>query len=147
MAKMNDTGVYQLKNGNWSFRYTITENGKKKDVRKAKDMYGCPLLTKGAAIKARQTALVQETTGLLPKKKVRKTFNDVFREYQEKSQTSRAYTTIQKQNSLWANHISPQFGDKYVDAVSVAEVMDYLTELYYKKKYSYRYVVCSHFWY
>ena len=140
MAILDETGVYQLKNGKWAYRYTTTSGGHKKDVRKAKDIFGNPFLTKKAAIKARQTAIVQENAGLLPKKKPRKTFNDVFTEYQENSQASRAYTTVQKQNSLWDNHISPQFGKRYVDDVSVAEVMDYLTNLYYKKKYSYRYV-------
>ena len=43
MAKMNDTGVYQLANKNWAFRYTITADGRKKDVRKAKDEFGNPL--------------------------------------------------------------------------------------------------------
>ena len=42
MAKMNDTGVYQLPNKNWAFRYTLTEYGRKKDVRKAKDEFGNP---------------------------------------------------------------------------------------------------------
>ena len=46
MAKQNDVGVYKLKTGNWSFRYTITVNGQKKDVRKAKDENGNPLTTK-----------------------------------------------------------------------------------------------------
>lgn len=42
MAKLNDTGVYQLTNKNWAFRYTITADGRKKDVRKAKDEFGNP---------------------------------------------------------------------------------------------------------
>ena len=40
MTKMNDTGVYQLANRNWAFRYTITIDGKKKDVRRTKDEFG-----------------------------------------------------------------------------------------------------------
>ena len=40
MAKLDDTGVYQLKGDNWAYRYTITENGRKKDVRKARDEFG-----------------------------------------------------------------------------------------------------------
>ena len=30
-------GVYQLENGLWGYRYTVTINGKKKDVKKTKD--------------------------------------------------------------------------------------------------------------
>ena len=60
MAKLDDTGVYQLKGGNWAYRYTITENGRKKDVRKAKDDNGNPFNTKREAIKARQIALGRE---------------------------------------------------------------------------------------
>ena len=57
MGKLDDTGVYQLKGGNWAYRYTITENGRKKDVRKAKDEYGNPFHTKREAVKARQMSL------------------------------------------------------------------------------------------
>ena len=90
MAILDETGVYQLKNGKWAYRYTTTSGGYKKDVRKAKDIFGNPFLTKKAAIKARQTAIVQENAGLLPKKKPRKTFNDVFTEYQKNFQASKA---------------------------------------------------------
>ena len=41
MAKLNDTGVYQLTNKNWAFRYTITADGRKKDVRKANAWQPC----------------------------------------------------------------------------------------------------------
>ena len=34
------TGVYQLENGMWGYRYTVTRNGKKKDVKKTKDDMG-----------------------------------------------------------------------------------------------------------
>ena len=33
-----------------------------------------------------------------------------------------------------------RFGDKYVDDISSADVMDYLSELYYDDGYAYRYV-------
>ena len=77
MAKQNDTGVYQLKNGNWSFRYTITRDGKKKDVRKAKDENGNQLPTKKDAIRARQKAVEREKGMQVPKPIVRKTVNEV----------------------------------------------------------------------
>ena len=36
MAKLNDTGVYQLTNKNWAFRYTITADGRKKRCPQSK---------------------------------------------------------------------------------------------------------------
>ena len=67
-------------------------------------------------------------------------FSDVFREYCEQGRSGKAYRTIQKQDSLWENHLRKKFGKRFIDDISVAEVMDYLTDLYYKQKYSYRYV-------
>ncbi len=140
MTKSNDTGVYQLKSGNWSYCYTITINGKKKDVRKAKDDFGDPFFSKREAIKARLIAIDRETAAQAPKAIVRKTVGEVYAEYRQKGQLSKAYTTIQKQNSLKENHPHAEFGKRYVDTITVSDVMDYLTELYYKQEYSYHYV-------
>ena len=140
MAKLDDTGVYQLKGGNWAYRYTITENGRKKDVRKAKDDCGNPFNTKREAIKARQIALDREQEGSKPKPRERKTIAEVYAEYCEKGREGKAYTTIRKQESLWENHLCARFGKKFVDEIAPADVNDYLAELYYKKKLSYRYV-------
>ena len=140
MTKQNDTGVYKLKGGNWGFRYTITVDGQKKDVRKAKDEYGNPFASKKDAIRARQLAIQQEQDGNRPKPKDRKTVAEVFTEYCEKGRSGKAYRTIRKQDSLWEIHLRKKFGKRFVDDISVAEVEDYLTDLYYKQKYSYRYV-------
>ena len=140
MAKLDDTGVYQLKGGNWAYRYTITENGRKKDVRKAKDDNGNPFNTKREAIKARQIALGREQEGNKPQPRERKTIAEVYAEYCEKGRDGKAYTTVLKQESLWKNHLASRFGKKFVDELTPADVNDYLTELYYKKKLSYRYV-------
>lgn len=78
MGKLDDTGVYQLKGGNWAYRYTITENGRKKDVRKAKDDNGNPFNTKREAIKARLIAIGREQEGNKPKPKDRKTIAEVY---------------------------------------------------------------------
>ena len=140
MAKLDDTGVYQLKGGNWAYRYTITENGRKKDVRKAKDDDGNPFNTKREAIKARLIAIGREQEGNKPKPKDRKTIAEVYAEYCESGRESKAYTTIRKQESLWENHLCARFGKRFVDDITPADVNDYLAELYYKKKLSYRYV-------
>ncbi len=140
MAKQKDAGVYQLKSGNWSFRYTLTKDGKKTDVRKAKDENGNPLLTKKDAINARKRAL--EAAQAAPQKKVivRKTIQEIWDEYCEKGRAGKAYTTKRKQDSLWENHIGERFGTRYADEITVGEVNDYLAELYFTEGLAFRYV-------
>lgn len=140
MAKQKDAGVYQLKNGNWSFRYTITRDGTRKDVRKAKDEEGKPLLTKKSAIAARNRAIEQEKTEEPKTLTTRKTVREVWFEYCEKGRAGKAYTTKRKQDSLWENHIENKFGNRYVDDISVGEVNDYLADLYFTEGFSFRYV-------
>ena len=139
MAKQNDSSVYQLENGNWGYRFTIMRNGQRKDVRRKQDDNGNPFKTRKEATKARQLALQQEQEVSRPKPKERKTVAEVFTEYCEKGRSGKAYQTIRKQDSLWEIHLRKKFGKRFVDDISVAEVEDYLTDLYYKKKYSYRY--------
>ena len=64
---------------------------------------------------------------------------EVYEEYGEKGRKDRAYQTIRKQDSIWDNHIFAKFGNRYVDEITVAEVMDYLAELYYIHNFSYQY--------
>lgn len=137
----NFPGVYQLENGLWGYRYTVTINGKKKDVKKTKDELGKPFKTDKAAYRARETALVKEKEIRIHKPKMaRMTFQEVYQEYCEKGRSGKAYTTIRKQDSLWTNHIAVRFGKRFIDEVTVAEVNDYLEELYYTEGRAYRYV-------
>ena len=46
MAKSNNTGVYQLENGFWGFRFVMMVDGKKISSRKTKDAQGNKLKTK-----------------------------------------------------------------------------------------------------
>lgn len=139
MAKQNDVGVFQLDNGKWAFRYTFTKNGKRSSRRSCKDEFGNPLNTKRAAIKARKSAVEAETLNQPLKPIIHKTVAEVFKEYREKGCSGKAYQTIKKQDSLWKNHIRDKFGKKYVDSITVAEVNDYLTQLYYVNGYAYKY--------
>lgn len=139
MAKTNDAGVYQLDNGNWAFRYTLTRDGKKKDVRRAKDLYGNPFKTKREAINARQIAIQTDLEGRKPTPIIRRTVKEVFQEFCENGRKDRAYQTKLKQDSLWKNHICGKFGKRYVDEISSAEIIDYLSALYYDSGYSYQY--------
>lgn len=139
MAKQNDVGVFQLDNGKWAFRYTFTKNGKRSSRRSCKDEFGNPLNTKRAAIRARKSAVEAETLNQPLKPIIHKTVAEVFKEYREKGCSGKAYQTIKKQDSLWKNHIRDKFGKKYVDSITVAEVNDYLTQLYYVDGYAYKY--------
>ena len=147
MAKQADTGVYQLPNGNWSYRYTVTQNGKRKEVRKAKDEFGNPLKTKKQAITARKAALKKEHTLRAPHEFIesaepseKKTVAEVYAEYCEHGRSGKAYTTIRKQDSLWKNHLKVRFGSRFIDEISVAEIQDYLSFLYHTEGRAYRYV-------
>lgn len=137
----NDTGVTKLENGNWEYRFVMVVDGKKVTSRKRKDDQGNPLATKRAAIKARQAAMKKAQLGIThTAPTAKKTVAEVFREYCEKGRSGKAYATIRKQDSLWNNHLCARFGNRYVDEISVAEIADYLTELYYTDGLAYKYV-------
>jgi len=64
---------------------------------------------------------------------------EVYEEYCEKDRSGKAYSTIRKQDSLWNNHLKRKFGDRYIDEITVAEIQDYLEELYYTDNRAYFY--------
>ena len=66
MAKNKGTGVYQLPNGYWAFRYVLTSNKQRKEVRKSKDELGNPFKTQNQAIAARKIALEREHAHRVP---------------------------------------------------------------------------------
>ena len=140
MPKLNDTGVYQLKNGNWGFRYVIVVDGKCIERKRNVDEVGNPYKTKTSAIKARQAMIEQERNNQTQKKtQNHKTVAEVYNEYCEFGRAGKAYATIKKQDSLWNNHIMAKFGKRYVDDITVAEINDYLSELYYIENRAYSY--------
>ena len=131
MPKLNDTGVYQLKNGYWGFRYVIVVDGKRIERKRNVDEVGNPYKTKTAAVKARQAMIEQERQKQIQKEtQSHKTVAEVYNEYCEFGRAGKAYATIKKQDSLWNNHIKAKFGKRYVDDITVAEINDYLSELY-----------------
>lgn len=140
MAQHNNIGVYSLPNGNWAYRFVKTENGKRRNYRRTKDEFGKPLTSQKAAIRAREVAMMQVEAAAVQKPKVHKTFQEVYEEYCDKGQAWKAYATIKKQDSLWRNHLRDKFGVRFIDDISVAEVNDYLAELYYTEGRAYRYV-------
>lgn len=141
MGKQKDTGVYQLENGNWAYRFKLIVNGKEINRRRTKDEFGNKLKTKREAIKARDNAILQARLDEERKHKiVRKTVREVYNEYCQKGRSGKAYMTIKKQDSLWRNHFDKDFGNRFVDEISVAEANDYLADLYYEKEYAFKYV-------
>ena len=140
--KQNTTGIFQKENGNWYYRFTIMKDGKKHEFKRNTDENGCKLTSQKAAIKAKNTAMKKayEELNRIKKPIERKTFAEVYAEYAERGRSGKAYQTIRKQDSLWNNHLKELFGTKFVDEVSVAEINDYLTNLYYVDGYAYKYV-------
>lgn len=141
MADTTKSGVYQLENGMWGFRYTVTYNGKRKDVKRQKDELGRILKTEKAALRARKSAMLHDKMSRIKKPvEKRMTFAEVYQEYCEMGRSGKAYATIKKQDSLWKNHLAEKFGNKFIDEISVAEVNDYLSQLYYTEGRAYKYV-------
>ena len=140
MSKSNDVGVYQKKNGFWEYRFVMVVNGKKIFKKKGTDEFGNKLKSKREAIKARQSAMVLARCEREVKKTIeRKTVADVFEEYRSAGRKDKAYQTIRKQDSLWSNHLYKRFGERIIDEITVAEINDYLSELYYECGYAYKY--------
>ena len=140
MAKQSNTGIYQRPNGNWAYRFTQTVNGKRHNHKSVKDENGEPMRSQKAAIRARQLAITAAEARKNEKPRRRVTFAEVYQEYCDKGRSGKAYTTIRKQDSLWRNHLSTKFGARFIDTISVAEVNDYLSELYFTEGRAYRYV-------
>ena len=143
MSKEQNSGVFQLENGCWGYRFIVTVDGKRKAQKRVKDEMGKPYKTEKQAAKAREKAISMEKTRMLlpPQKKiVRRTVEDVYKEYCEVGRSEKAYATKKKQDSLWNNYLLERFGDRYVDEITVAEINDYLSELYCVYHLAYGYV-------
>ena len=142
MSKSEFSGVYQLDNGYWGYRYAIVIGGKRKEAKKVRNDVGLPFKTAKQAARARERAIIQEQSkaALPPQQEIiKKTVAEVYQEYCEKGRSGKAYTTIKKQDSLWRNHLKERFGKRYIDEITVAEIQDYLEELYYTDNRAYSY--------
>ena len=141
MSKQNDAGVYQKENGYWEYRFVVRIDGKRVCRKKCTDEHGNRLKTKREAIAAREEAIValrlEKTTRPKP---ARRLVKEVFEEFCSEGRKDRAYGTIRKQDSLWENHLCKRFGNRYIDEISSADVVDYLAELYYVDGKAFKYV-------
>ncbi len=143
MGKQQYSGVFQLPDGTWGYRFIVTVDGKRKAQKRVRNEAGKPYKTEKQAAAAREKAIAMEKVRMQmpqPKKRIRKTVEEVYREYCEKGRNGKAFATKKKQDSLWKNYLLDRFGSKYIDDISVAEVNDYLAELYYVYHLAYGYV-------
>ena len=143
MSNKSVAGIFQLKDGTWGYRFIVTVDGRRKAQKRIRDEFGKPYRTEKQAIKAREKAIILEKARMqMPpqKKMIRKTVKEVFEEYCEKGRHGKAFATKKKQDSLWNNYLLEKFGDRYIDDISVAEVNDYLEELYCVHHLAYGYV-------
>ncbi len=142
MATKTESGVYQMDNGYWAYRFSILIDGRRISRKKTTDENGKKLTTRKMAERAREAAIRAAHVEAAQKEKpiLRRTVKEVFTEFCKTGRRDRAYGTIRKQDSLWENHLAARFGHRYVDDISVAEVADYLSELYYVDCLSFLYV-------
>lgn len=148
MKKTKTAGVYQLDNGHFCYRLMIDRKNMKIDTTCRRDEKGNPFKTRLAASRALERKRNEVLNNQNNQKKKRKTFAEVYDLYLKNNAKSKANATIEKQKSMWNNHIEKEFGNKYIDDVSIGEINDYLNKLYafgddynnYKNAYSYQYV-------
>lgn len=139
MAKNNDVGLFQLKNGNWGYRITITNNGKRKDTTFRRDENGNPFTKKIDAKRAREAKILE-----MRKPQATETFTDcklseMWDCYLEKVAGGKAPATVKKNTSLWTQHIEKEFGNTNISEITVSDLNSYLQELY-NSGLSYKYV-------
>lgn len=140
MAKNNDVGLFQLKNGNWGYRVTITVNGKRKDTTFRKDEFGNPFTKKKEAKEAREKKIVE-----LRQPQSQEPFEDcklseMWDYYLDKVAPLKAESTVRKYTSLWTQHIKQEFGNKYISEITVPDMEAFLGDLYNYKDLSWKYV-------
>ena len=141
MANQKGTGVYLNENGFWEYRFSVTINGKKIMRKRCTDQYGNHFQSKKEARIAREADIqAVRTDRTLRPPTVRRTVNEVFEEFRSEGRRDRAYQTKRKQDSIWENHLKEEFGKRYVDDISSAEVSDYLAKLYFDDDYAFMYV-------
>lgn len=131
MAKNNDIGLFQLKNGNWGYRITITQDGKKKDTTFRRDENGNPFTKKIDAKRAREQKILE----MRQPQPIEGGFTDcklseMWDCYLKKVAPGKAPATIRKYSSLWNQHIKYEFGDRLISTITVADMNSYLQELY-----------------
>ena len=147
--KGTEKGIFQLPNGNYGYRVVINRKDLKVDTTYRQDENGNPFKTMASARDARDLKIAELKSGNAPKRKEitkRYKLKDIYELYLQKGATAKAHATVRKQKSMWENHISKKFGDKYIDELTLNDFESYLAELYHygdeyaNRPYSYKYV-------
>lgn len=134
-------GVFQLKNGNWGYRVLVKdEKGITKNRRAVRDKKGNVFKTKRSALSAMNELIARFNEKENNKGFSNITLKELYDEYCKYGRSEKAFATNKKHDSMWKNHIEKEFGDKLINEVSVSEVNDFLSELYYSDGYAYKYV-------
>lgn len=146
---MSDTGVFQLKNGNWAFRYKITIDGKVKDSTSRRDINGNPYKTKKEAMTAREALLYELKSSSHSSTHKEVSLEYIYNLYSSSSTAkTKAPATLRKQESLWENHVKKSFGSCLINSITISELYNYLVQLYnngdefnnFSSGYSFKYV-------
>lgn len=133
MAKINDTGLYQLPNGNWYYRIKMASdaNGNPVDTTGRVDENGQPFKTKSACKRARDKRLVEfQIVGEEKREKYPATLQDMWNVFLEKEADKRAKSTVAKHKSMWKNYIKDRYGKKKLKNISVSDMQAVLVEMY-----------------
>lgn len=142
MAKMDNTGLYQMENGNWYFRIKLTAdvNGNPVDMKRSKDENGQPFKTKTACKRARDKKLVElQTVGEEKKEKYPATLQDMWDIFLKKEASQKAPSTVAKHSSMWKNYLKDRYGSRKIKDISVSEMQEIMVEKY-NEGYQYSYV-------
>lgn len=130
------TGVTPLNKGKttWQYRIQITlPNGDKIDTTGRRDSNGKPFSTAEAAYTAKlehENRLRNNLDGKHTRTS-KTSLKAIYEHYMASGEAlSKAHATIAKQNSMWKNHISKRFGDMEIKNITLADLQNYLHELY-----------------
>ncbi len=143
-----DTGIFQLENGYYGFRVKINRKDLKIDTTYRQDENGNPYKTNASARDAREKKIVELKEKNNKQEIIIKRYKlkEIYNLYLEKGSTDKAYSTLKKQRSMWENHIKNNFGEKFIEEITVNDLENYLSLLYNygddynKTPYSYKYV-------
>lgn len=127
--------------GGWQYRLKVKLNdGTVFDTKIKKDLNGNPFLTARAAYEAKEAHKARLLTPLLnpSSEPLSASLSYVYNKYINTEGKDKAPATLRKQDSMWRNHIKPQFGDRDINSFNVVEINSFLSDLY--KKHAYKYV-------
>lgn len=139
MAKNADVGLKQLPNGNWAYRITYTQDGRKKDTTVRLDDNEQPFKRKVDAKRAREHKLIELRKAKAVSSNTNCRLQEIWDCYLQKSESGKAPATIKKYSSLWEQHIKGELGDRYISSITVSDINAFLQELY-DRDYSWEYV-------